>query len=119
MAAKRTYEGRFQEKGARRISAPAVPYRPRDPKKYNPAIGLIGCGGITEKHLAAYKSAGYRVVAFCDIDEARAKERRVQFYPKADVYTEYLELLQREDIEVVDIATHPHQRPPIVGAALS
>src|SRR5436853_346631 len=52
--AKRTYEGRFQEKGAKKIAAPNIPYRPRNPKKYRPAIGLIGCGGITEKHLAAY-----------------------------------------------------------------
>ena len=112
------YEGNIQA-SAKKIAAPAIPYLPRDPKKYNPAIGLIGCGGITEKHLAAYKSAGYRVVAFCDTDESRAKERRAQFYPKADIYGEYLDLLEREDIEVVDIATHPEHRAPIVAAALS
>ncbi|HLX63810.1 MAG TPA: Gfo/Idh/MocA family oxidoreductase [Planctomycetota bacterium] len=115
---KRSYEGKLQGK-AKRIAAPALPYLPRNPKKYNPAIGLIGCGGITEKHLAAYRAAGYRVVALCDIDVSRAKERRAQFYPKADVYDEYLDVLEREDIEIVDIATHPHERPPIIGAALS
>ncbi len=115
---KRKYEGNIAGH-LKKIAAPKIPYWPRDPKKYNPPIGLIGCGGITEKHLAAYKAAGYRVVAFCDTDEPRAKERRLQFYPKADVYTEYLDLLEREDIEVVDIATHPRERVPIVAAALS
>src|SRR5436190_11695819 len=117
-AAKRKYEGNIASSD-RTFDAPILPYRPRNPKKHHPAIGLIGCGGITEKHLAAYKKAGYRVVALCDIDEPRAKERRAQFYPKADVYTEYLDVLERDDIEVVDIATHPHERLPIVAAALS
>ena len=31
-----------------------LPYRPRDPQNYRPAIGLIGCGGISEMHLRAY-----------------------------------------------------------------
>ncbi|MEI6231967.1 MAG: Gfo/Idh/MocA family oxidoreductase [Planctomycetota bacterium] len=115
---KRAYEGTIA--GAlKKITAPMIPFQPRNPKSYNPAIGLIGCGGITEKHLAAYKAAGFRVVAVCDTDEIRAKERRRQFYPKADIYTEYLDLLERDDIAVVDIATHPAERVPIIAAALS
>lgn len=104
---------------AKAISAPKLPYRPRNPEKYRPAIGLIGCGGITAQHLTAYKAAGYRVAAFSDVDESRAKEKRSKFYPKADVYSDYQKLLAREDIDVVDIATHPPQRPPIVEAALN
>ena len=41
-----------------------------------------------------------------------------EFYPKAHVYTDYRDVLARDDIEVVDIATHPDQRPPIIEAAL-
>ncbi len=115
---KRAYEGKIAG-AAKRVAAPSIPFWPRNPKNYNPAMGLIGCGGITEKHLAAYKAAGYRVVAFCDPNEARAKARRSQFYAKADIYSEYLELLERDDIEVVDIATHPKERVPIIAAALS
>ena len=115
---KRVYEGNISGSQTK-VAAPAISYEPRGPRKYNPPIGLIGCGGITEKHLAAYKAAGFRVVALCDTDEARAKERRAQFYPKADIHSEYLELLERGDIEVVDIATHPRERVPIIAAALS
>ena len=28
-----------------------ISYRPQDPRNYNPPIGLIGCGGISEHHL--------------------------------------------------------------------
>jgi predicted dehydrogenase len=95
-----------------------LPYRPRDPKRYRPGIALIGCGGITKWHLTAYKKAGYRVLAFCDLALERAKERRDEFYPEATATDSVEEVLARDDIEVVDITTHPPERPPLVEAAL-
>ena len=100
------------------IAAPDLPYQPPDPKTYRPAIGLIACGGITQTHLTAYKAAGYNVVALCDLIKERAEKRRAEFYPDAAVYTDYRELLARPDIEVVDIATHPPERVPLIEAAL-
>ena len=97
---------------------PQVEYLPQDPIDYSPGIGLIGCGDITKNHLRAYSRAGYRVLAFCDIDIERATERRDEFYPGADVYDDYLGLLDRDDIEVVDIATHPPIRAKIIKVAL-
>lgn len=100
------------------IAAPKLPYRPRDPKSYRPSIGLIGCGEITKYHLQAYKKAGYHVAALCDIDLKRAKKQQKLFYPGAELYSDYHDLLKRDDIEVVDIATHPPSRPPIIEAAI-
>jgi len=100
------------------IVAPPLPYRPRDPKGYRPRIALIGCGGITESHLSAYSKAGYSVLALCDLLRERAEQRRRQFFPKAQVYTDYHDVLARNDIDVVDIATHPEQRLPIIRDAL-
>jgi len=103
----------------RRIDAPELPYQPRDPKKsLKVRIGLIGCGGITQTHLTAYRSAGYRVTALCDVDEAAARRRQERFYPKADVYTKYRDLLKRDDVNVVDVATHPEPREKILADAL-
>ena len=102
----------------RELPRQSLPYRPRDPKRYRPGIGLIGCGGITKWHLTAYKAAGYRVLAMCDIAIERARERRDEFYPDALATDNVDELLARDDIEVVDITTHPPERPPIVEAAL-
>ena len=101
-----------------RLAAPPLPYRPRDPKQYRPAIALIGCGGISKWHLTAYKRADYRVVALCDIALNRARERRDEFYPDAVATDNVQDVLTRDDIEVVDITTHPPERPPLVEATL-
>jgi predicted dehydrogenase len=100
------------------IAAPLLSYRPRNPRNYSPHIGLIACGGITEQHLTAYKKAGYQVTALCDADIEKAEARRTQFYPEAITTSDFNEILQRDDIEVVDIAAHPAQRAPLIEAAL-
>lgn len=103
---------------AERIPAPDLDYRPPIPNSYSPPIGLIGCGGISEYHLEAYKVLGQEVVAFCDVDEARAKQRRDAYNPDGRVYSDYRDLLRDDRIEVVDAATHPEARMPIVKAAI-
>jgi len=100
------------------VSAPELPYLPPRPRTYAPKIGLIGCGGITASHLRAYKNQGYNVVALCDHRVEAAQGRAEEFFPDAFVTTEHLELLAREDIEVVDIATHPPERVPLIRDAL-
>lgn len=101
------------------IAAPELAYKPGDPKKYRPAIGLIGCGGITKEHLTAYRAAGYRVAALCDLLLSRAVGRKIEFYPEAELYCDYRQLLKNDDIEVVDIATHPQERVAIIEDALT
>ena len=54
----------------------------------------------------------------CDIAIDRARERRDEFYPDAVATDNIDDVLSRDDIEVVDITTHPPERPPIVEAAL-
>lgn len=117
MAKKKDY-GLGAEASLKKIAAPNLPYQPRDPKHYRPNIGLIACGGITEQHLKAYRKAGYSVIALCDPDISRAEARRKQFYPKASVHSDYRDLFKRDDIQVLDIATHPHERHEIVEQAL-
>ena len=95
-----------------------LPYRPVSPKSYRPEIGLIGCGGITEYHLMAYRDAGFQVVALCDLDLEAAKRRQQEFFPDAQVFHDYRDLLKLDSIEVVDITTHPPERPPIIEASL-
>src|SRR5258706_9269733 len=97
----------------RRIEAPAVDYLPRDPRRYSPGIGLIGCGGITESHLRAYRAAGYRVVALCNRTEIKAKERQVESYPNAKSYWGYRHVVKPDRIELFGIPRHPHGGPKI------
>ena len=117
MAKKQDY-GLGAEATIKPIPAPDLPYRPCNPKRYHPNIALIACGGITEQHLKAYKQAGYSVVALCDPDIMKAEARRKQFYPIATTHTDYRDLLKRDDIEALDIATHPRERHEIIKAAL-
>jgi predicted dehydrogenase len=100
------------------ISAPELNYLPAMPKQYRPKIGLIGAGGISEYHLRAYQRMGLDVVVICDLAKHRADSRRVEFYPEARVTSNYEDVLGMDDVEVVDITTHPEQRVEIVAAAL-
>jgi predicted dehydrogenase len=100
------------------VSAPMLPYRPRDPKHFRPGIAVVGCGGISKWHLRAYKNANYQVVALCDMLLDRAQERRDEFFPEATATDSFHEVLARDDVAVVDITTHPPERPPLVEAAL-
>jgi predicted dehydrogenase len=100
------------------IGAPVLPYLPRNPKNYNPEIGVIGCGGIAAHHLNAYLHAGFRVTGLCDHTEGKARAHQQRFYPDATVTTDYRELLRRDEIEVVDVTTYPEDRVEIIEEAL-
>lgn len=102
----------------KQIAAPDLPYKPKEPKHYRPAIGLIGCGGISSQHLNAYRHAGYRITALCDRNEHKAIARRDAFYPDAKVFTDYRDLLALKEMEVVDVTTHAADRVEIIEAAL-
>jgi predicted dehydrogenase len=103
----------------REFPAPKLAYQPPQPKRYRPRIGLIGCGGITKHHLDAYRTAGWEVVAMCDVHQESAEARRNEFYPQAEIFTDYQTLLKRTDLDVVDIALHPASRVACIEAALN
>jgi predicted dehydrogenase len=101
------------------IAAPLLDFRP--PRPAGPEllpIGLIGCGGISQSHLQAYRNGGFRVTALCDHTHAKAEARRKEFYPEAVVVDEAIDLLRRDDVAVVDLTTHPRSRPALIEAAL-
>ena len=104
---------------AQTLTPPELDYRPPRPQRYQPRIGLIGCGGITQHHLSAYRQAGYTVVAMTDLQEERAVERRDAFYPEAAVEPSAEALLARDDIDVVDLALHPKPRGALILDAIA
>lgn len=100
------------------IPVPELEVAPPVPKTFQPRIGLIACGGITETHVKAYQTRGWPVVAFADLNREAAETRRDACNPDGDVYTDYQELLARDDVNVVDIALHPDHRGAAIEAAL-
>jgi len=101
------------------FQAPQLDYLPPVPNNTRAGIGLIGCGGIASYHLEAYRDAGFNVVALCDVDKAKAIERRDTYYPGAEVMTDYRDMLNVNDIEIVDAAVHPEIRVSIIEDALN
>ncbi len=81
-------------------------------------IGIIGNGGICKgAHLRGYlKDDRVEIVALCDIIEERAQFLKDEYFPDADVYTDYNELLKDESIDAVDICT-PNYLHSIIAVA--
>jgi predicted dehydrogenase len=81
-------------------------------------LGLIGGGQRGQHHLARYQNIeGAEIVALADIDEPKAQRVAAQFaIPR--VFTDYRELLEREDIEAVDICLHNNLHRPVTIAAM-
>ncbi len=75
-------------------------------------IGLIGTGVIAHTHIERYKDTNAKVVAACDIDEARLNT----FCDKYDIenrYTNFRDLLKRDDIDAVDVCVHNNLHAPL------
>ncbi len=81
-------------------------------------VGVIGVGQIGKHHLNNYQSIdGADVVAIADIDEAEAN-RVSERYNIPNVYTNFRDLLKRDDIEAVDVCLHNNFHSPVTVAAL-
>lgn len=75
------------------------------------AVGLIGCGGIVERrHASAFKARAGRapVIALCDLSQERLNIIGEMLGVSAEHrYTDYQQMLSREQLSLVDITT-PH-----------
>lgn len=92
-------------------------YRPSPPSedvRRRFGIAIVGCGGIARHaHLPAYRDFGYRVVAACDVVEENARRAAKDF--NIPFWTTRLEeVLERPDVDVIDLAVHAAQRLPLV-----
>ncbi len=69
-------------------------------------VGIIGTGGIAHAHARAYMQLAdqdVRVVAVCDVDQERVQQFASDL--GAEPYSDYHELLAREDVRIVSICT--------------
>lgn len=66
--------------------------------------GIVGLG-VGEQHIAGYRAhPAAEVVALCDFDPARRAEASTR-YPGLDIYEDARDLLARDDIDVVSVAS--------------
>lgn len=84
-------------------------------------VAVIGCGGIAnQKHFPALTSQKDKceIVAFCDIIKERAEQAAAKYGTQdAKVYTDYNELLNDKEIDVVHVCTPNVSHCPITVAA--
>ncbi len=82
-------------------------------------IGIIGIGIIGKHHIEAYKKiTGADIVAVADINEKECK-RVAETYQIPHAYTDFRELLKREDIDAVDVCLHNNLHIPVTVAAVT
>jgi len=85
-------------------------------------VGVIGCGGIGVQHvngIVGMDSA--ELVAGCDLNEetiAAFSERWADTWPNVACYTNYREMLEREHLDILTVATPDNRHvDPVVDAA--
>lgn len=74
--------------------------------------GIIGCGYFAQFHIEAWRRMPeVELAAACDLDLARARQAAGRAYASAE------EMLGREKLDFVDIATRPDTHLPLVRQA--
>lgn len=70
-------------------------------------IGIIGLGGISNKHIAELKNArDGKITAICDIDEKKLKEKGDELdIPPERRFTDYRDLIECPEVDAVEICT--------------
>lgn len=68
---------------------------------------LIGCGRISPNHLMAAKENNLNIVALCDLIPASITDKITKYGLPVDIkqYTDYNQMLEEEDLDLVAIAT--------------
>ncbi len=81
-------------------------------------IGIIGTGQIGKRHIERYADIeGVEIVAIADADEKEVA-RVAEKHGIAKTYTDFRELLKRDDIEAVDVCLHNNLHSPVTIESL-
>ena len=81
-------------------------------------LGIIGTGQIGQHHMNQYREIPEaEMVAVVDL-RADTAQRVAQEHHIPDVYTDFQELLARDDVDAVDVCLHNRLHAPVTIAAL-
>lgn len=82
-------------------------------------VGVIGCGSIaSRRHLIEYAAnQDVEITAVCDVVASRAEEMALAYGAKA--FTEYDDVLQLDEIDVISVCLPNHLHAPVSIAALN
>ncbi len=81
-------------------------------------VGIVGVGQIGKQHVQNHaENPNAEIVAIADINETEAM-RVAEEYGIPHVYTSFREMVQRDDIQAIDICLHNNFHAPVTIAAL-
>lgn len=81
-------------------------------------VGVVGAGSISELHFGSYsRNKNVEIIAVCDLNLDRAKEK-AEKYGAEHVYTNYLDLLDNQEVNAISICTWNNSHSEISIAAL-
>ena len=83
-------------------------------------IGIIGTGMISNRHMTVWSHIpGTKVVAGCDIDEAKVKAWGAEYgIPEENLYTDFRKMLERDDLDAIDVCVHNNLHTPVAVAVM-
>lgn len=85
-------------------------------KKLN--VAFVGCGEIANSHMNSLKKIrDLQVVAVCDVDEKKVYEKSRE-WGVPNYYTNFTEMLEKEDISILSILTPPNFHAPVAIEAI-
>lgn len=88
-------------------------------KQAKKAVALVGCGTVSVNHLSALAAMeSLEVVALCDVRPERAEAARKEFFPEAEIFTDYAAMLDACELYAVHICTPHYLHAPMTLAAL-
>ncbi len=83
-------------------------------------IGIIGTGMISHRHMTVWGNIpDTRVVAAAEIDEAKLQAWGQKYQvPKDCLYTDFREMLKRDDLDCIDVCVHNNLHTPVSVAVM-
>lgn len=85
-------------------------------------VAIVGTGSISQQHIKGYLEFPERckIVALVDIYPEKAEEKKRRFnLVDADVYDDHKKILDRDDIDLIDICTPPYVHAEIAINSLN
>ena len=82
-------------------------------------VGIIGCGDISYMHFSALAELNQNVVAICDVVPSKCNWAIEHFNLSCNVYTDYVQMLNNEKLDVIHICTPHYLHAPMIIEGLS
>jgi len=80
-------------------------------------VAIVGCGRISDLHQLGYRGRqDARIVAVCDTSQARARSKAREWGVEK-VYTDYRQVLEDREVDVVELLTPHHLHCPMTVQA--